>query len=153
MKTKTVAFVIGVFLLFVSCASGPEGIHNPENIQEEDLITLNVDHALNIERIDDTVVDWHSSRDYIIKLPSGVHTLYTRYQSGGLYTSQPAPVKAQFEQGNTYLLTHIRSTEYSAFSQFQLVSYHIYLYNDKKEGEEVTLKAGLFGNWNFKDMK
>ena len=130
MKIKTVAFVIGVLLL-VSCTSGPQ-IYNPENIQEEKLITIYVHRFLQVKRVDDIDVEWNSSREYTVRISPGEHTLYTKYDNGGWYAPIAMPVTAQFEQGNTYKLEYSQS--------WDRVSYHIYLYNEEKKGEEVTLK-------------
>jgi hypothetical protein len=133
MKIKTVAFVIGVVLLVVSCASAK--IHNPEDIPEEDLITVYVHRFLEVQQVDKTDVKWFSIAqfsEYTVKIPPGVHTLYTRYDNGAYATSMPMPITAQFEQGNTYILTYTQD--------WYRVSFHIYLYNGKKKGKEVTLK-------------
>jgi hypothetical protein len=136
MKIKTV-FVIAGVLLLISCASQPFdlGIHNPENIPEDELVTLYIHHNCRVQRVDNTLVDWLSGKynTKIIKIPPGQHTIFTRFDNGESYTRLYVPVTGQFEKGNAYLLSF-------ELARNMRVEFNFHLYNEKKETTNVTIK-------------
>jgi hypothetical protein len=148
MKIKTLALMAGsVLFLLASCASKPVhlGIYNPERIQEDDLVTLFVDRYIKVNAMDSIKVDWSENKysQRIIKIPPGAHTFSANFDDGNRFTWLPTWVTGLFEKGNTYLLKVVINKEKGG----NRVSFHIVLYNDNKEGDEVTLDlARLRGN-------
>ncbi|MDR0495882.1 MAG: hypothetical protein LBG95_09690 [Treponema sp.] len=137
MKTMSTTLIIGV-LLALSCASQPVDLNafNPENIPDNELVTVYVHGYCKVQNVDNIFVGRLPSegRYRIFKIPPGIHTFYTRFDNGNAATYLPVPVKAQFEKGNMYLLSNR-----VAFST-ETVTYHISLYNNRERGKEVTLE-------------
>jgi hypothetical protein len=137
-------FAVGVLVLLISCASTPNepinlGNYNPENVSEEDLVTLYIHRYCKVLQFDNKNVDWlPTTHKYkIAKIPSGIHTLHTKYDNGQYYSETPVPVMGNFEKGNTYLL----SFSADSVKLKLMVKFHIFLYNDEKIGTEVTIRG------------
>jgi hypothetical protein len=138
MKIKNITLITGVLLFILSCSSQPS-IYNPENIREDDLVTLYIDRYCKIQRVDNILADWlpSNNKTKIVKIPVGLHTFYARYDDGNAYTRYYAPLTAQFERGNTYLLNYSQALESNLGVS---VSFSINLYNNKKKGLQVSFK-------------
>lgn len=144
MKKNFALLLIAILIFTVSCASNPIdlGIHDPGNTPEEDLVTLYIDRWCKVDRIDNYLVDSlpdNHSKNKIIKLNPGVHTLFTDFKNGALFSfsSRSMPITAQFEKGNIYYLDHeIKMVQ----SRIYNITFHILLYNNGKKGKEVTDK-------------
>jgi hypothetical protein len=143
MRLKMLVYIVGVVALLLSCASQPVdiGVVNPENIQEEDLVTLHISRFIIVQKMDNTDVNWSKKfyKDRLVKIPSGRHAFEVTYNDGSSYTMFPTTVRGQFERGNTYLLNWeiIRSQ----------VSFHVFLYNNNQKGVEVGVTPNeLQGN-------
>ena len=139
MKKVTAAIFITVLILTVSCVSNPVdmGIHNPENIPEEDFVAFYSDGYCKIERIDNYEIDsWPADyhKDKMIKLTPGVHTIFSRFENGRAHTNLAMPVTAKFEKGNMYYMDYDIETDKLGSK----VIFQILLYNNKKKGKEVT---------------
>lgn len=140
MRVKLLMFMPAVVLVIMaSCASQPYnlGSHNPENLPEDDLVTLEVFYFIEVWSMDNKQVDWSkgSGSRQIVKIPSGMHTFNVTFNNGRYFTWLPSPVAAQLEKGNSYLLKCTMHKEKEGYRAM----YHIHLYNDNKEGDEVTL--------------
>ena len=143
IKFSALCFFYLLVLSFSSCASSSiinRGIINPDNLSEEDLITLYVDKFTFVNSINDINVNWKMAigplRDQIVKIPSGMYTFLVQYQSGEFHSVNEIPVTAQLESGNTYFM---RNKRHVIARNIHTVTYHIYLYNDNTLGEEVTI--------------
>jgi len=133
MKKNYAALIIVVLIFTISCASTVDlGTYNSVNNPEEDLVTLHISNRCYIERIDNYIVDKQTAlyNKKIVKLNPGVHTFFTKYKDFYSYTTSSIPVTAKLEKGNMYFL------DFDIYRQH--VSYHIFLYNKKKKGKEVT---------------
>jgi hypothetical protein len=126
-------------IFITSCASQPGIIYeyNPKNLPIEELVTLYIEPEITVKRINDKDVNWSgvSYRKKIVNIPSGINALLATFQSGSIFTLSPSIVLGEFEQGNTYLLksSYIKNKTGNPIG----VKYHFFLYNDKKEGEEI----------------
>ena len=135
MKIKTALFFIGTMLFVMSCASTPYdlGTHNPENIPEEDLVTVYIDNLCKVQRIDNLLLDIDNNKYQMVRIPPGLHTFYIRYGNVWVgFTQLYAPVVADLIKGNTYKL--------DASVTGRRVYYKILMYNDKKEGANIALQ-------------
>jgi hypothetical protein len=143
MKIRKLVFLaVSAMVLLVSCATTPHnlGIHNPDKIPEEDLVTLQVFPHIEVVSIDDHKVNWSEKfhRNQTVIIPSGGHTFRVAYNDGSMRSSSPMQVTGNFEKGNTYaLLCDIMG--YRA-------SLHIFTYNNQKIGDGVTLDMAARGN-------
>ena len=148
MKNNCIAFCILISLLLISCATSVtrEPI-NPNDLPEEELVTVVIHRNLFIQKFNNEDVDWPKSNFWFghiplnIKIPSGMHTFHVRYNDGKLYTDKYTPTSAILESGNTYLVIGEvqESKSFLNFSGFgPRVLYNIYKYNNKKIGEKVT---------------
>ena len=148
MKGRGRVFVVlAIMVAMVSCASQPVllGDHNPAGLPEDDLVTLNVFNFVSVYRVNDDMVDWpkNSMKQQVVKIPAGVNTFLVTANDGRFYTLFPMQVAGLFEKGNTYYLKCKANREKNGYR----ASFHIFLYNDNKEGKEVTLDlAKLRGN-------
>jgi hypothetical protein len=118
-----------------------QGIYNPTNVPEEDLSILYIHDYISVSQIDDAKVNWfvRGQEPQIVKIPSGLHSFSVSYHDGRSFTFIPMSVIGQFVKGNTYLLKGVING--------RKVDLHILLYNNKVEGEEVTLDINkLQGN-------
>jgi hypothetical protein len=140
---KNIVYTGMFFMLtLAACTSMPidRGIYNPQDVSEEDLSILYIHEYINVQQIDNTKVDWNRQirKPQIVKIPSGVHSFSVRYHDGRRFTFSMTTI-GQFEKGNTYLLKGVING--------RKVDLHILLYNNKVEGEEVTLDMNkLRGN-------
>jgi len=135
MRLKMSVCLVGVLSLLLSCASQPidKGAINPENVPEEDLVTVYINAYTVVDKVDNIEINWPWDFDKFrfVKISSGDHTFEVRFRSGSSYTMSPVSVPGRFERGNTYLLiSEIKGNR---------VSFHFYLYNDNQKGAEVTL--------------
>jgi hypothetical protein len=138
---KNIVYVVVFFILtLLSCTSIPvermpidRGAYNPTNVPEEDLSVLYIHGYIDVHQIDNAKVNWQvqGQEPQTVKIPSGVHSFSVSYYDGRRVTFLPMTVIGQFAKGNTYLLKGVINV--------QKVDLHILLYNDKVEGEEVTL--------------
>jgi hypothetical protein len=141
---KNIVHIVVLFVLtLAACTSMPidRGIYNPNDVSEEDLSILYIHEYIDVQQIDNTKVDWNRifREPQIIKISSGVHSFSVSYHDGLRFTFLPMTIMGQFEKGNTYILKGVING--------QKVDLHILLYNDKVEGEEVTLDMNkLRGN-------
>jgi len=153
MKIKTVITVIGALLFVVSCASQPVdlGAYNPDNLSEEDLVTLFIQEQVKVQQIDNEKVNWSvGDQQMMIKIPSGLHVFQVSYSNS---YGRPIAVMAEFKQGNAYLLSttqeNVRTVPMGngQTARISQISFHIYLYNEKTEGAEISLDINkLRGN-------
>jgi hypothetical protein len=134
MKKNMVYIVVFFISTLLSCTSVPidRGTYNPTNVQEEDMSILYIHDYINVQLMDNVKVNWHvqGQRPQIVKIPSGVHSFSASYHDGRRFTFFMTVI-GQFTKGNVYLLKGVING--------QKVDLHILLYNDKVEGEEVTL--------------
>jgi hypothetical protein len=142
MKNIQIIFMSSVLMLIlVSCVSIPKepvdrGIYNPNNVPENNLVTLYIHGYVNVAEMDNNRVSWwiegrNNHQQQIVKIQEGVHSFSVSYHDGNRYTLFPLTVIGQFNKGNSYLLKGIITG--------QRVIMRIVQYNDGKEGEEVTL--------------
>jgi hypothetical protein len=169
MKKVHTAIIITVLIFTVSCVINFKtvdlGTYNSINIPEEDLVTLYIEGDCQIERIDNYILvkptatpawmtEQNVNRDKkIVKLNPGRHTFFTKFNNGYSYTMYPTPVTAKFEKGNIYLMNY----EIKKVKSDLKVTFHIYIYNNGKKGEEVTgipmenlIEMNLFYSANVK---
>ncbi|MCL2440990.1 MAG: hypothetical protein FWD14_04565 [Treponema sp.] len=144
---KIIAMYLIVSLFFISCfTTYDRGIYNPYGLSEEDFIILHIDKTIIVEKMNNEIVNWvninvWSNQFQIVKISPGVHTFHAEYSYGGYYTRGASPVSGVFESGNNYLLIGKPNAAKT------IVSYHIYLYNDNKLGDEITdrrSREGIF---------
>jgi len=149
MKTNLFTFCIIISFLFISCGTSSitrEPI-NPNNLPEQELVTVVIHENLFIQKFDNEEVDWpktdfwRGSIPLNIKIPSGMHTFHVKYSDGRLYTNTYTEISAQMESGNTYLVigeVEEHKVHHSLPYKKHRVVYNIYKYNDKKMGDKVT---------------
>jgi len=140
MKIKMIIFISAVLLVLSSCASAPKSIYpiinNSGNISEEDFVDLHVFRYTAIQRIDNILLNWPAKKRHeIVRIPTGQHTFYVRYESGDYFTQYYLPVTGQFEKGNTYFL------KFSLNVKQWSVTYSFYLYNDRQQTTDITIKS------------
>ena len=137
MYTKISIIIIGTLILFNSCASQPVdiGLYNPNNLNEEELVSLVINRAIKVHKIDNEEVDWTIDKDKhrVIKIPSGEHTFSVSFLHYNYYTLIPERLNCQFERGNTYLLDFSIKQE----NRKSIVYFYIFLYNDNKRGAMI----------------
>jgi hypothetical protein len=136
-------------LVLISCVSTPKepvdrGIYNPDNVSENDLVTLYIHGYINVAEMDDNRVMWwiegrNNHQQQIVRISEGVHSFSVRYHDGDRFTILPLTAIGQFSKGNSYLLKGIIVGK--------KVIIQIVQYNDGIEGDEVTLDLNkLAGN-------
>jgi hypothetical protein len=151
MKIKEYVFVVGILMFFVSCVSQPIdwGIHNPNNLSEDDLITLFINPYVKVLRIDDDTVNWFGKENpekQIVRIPSGIHFFHVEHYNSLLKGAPAVVVAALFERGNDYLLGGKEDEmEFKMMdgktAKLKRFEFHIYLYNGGKEGKNVTINV------------
>jgi hypothetical protein len=128
--------------LCASCGSIPYnlGTYNFTNVPEEELATLYIHQNLYVQKIDDVEVPFYMTwGQQKARLPPGVHTFRVTYNDGSYGSIAPMTATGQFDAGKTYLL--------KGFVNGQWINLRVLRYDDKKEGEDVTLDMNkLRGN-------
>jgi len=148
MKANHITFIIIISFLLFSCVTSitREPI-NPNNLPEEELVTVVIHRNLFIQKFDNEDVDWpkvdwwwgHVPLN--IKIPSGMHTFHVRYSDGKMYTNSYTPISARLESGNIYLVIGEVQDSKSFLGISKIgprVVYNIYKYNNNKIGDKVT---------------
>jgi len=136
-------------LLIISCVSTTAtktvntrdfGVYNPSNVSEDQLCTIIIDQYVIINQFNEDKVNWNITfTEKTVNIPSGVHTFHVHYVSRQGMSASTTPVIGQLEKGNTYL---IKGTLVG-----QRIQYKIVLFNDRQEGEDVSLNVNrLQGN-------
>ena len=130
MKIKMIIFISAVLLALSSCASAPKSIYPIINNSEEDFVDLRVFRYTAIQRIDNILLNCPAKKRHeIVRIPTGQHTFYVRYESGDYYAQYYIPVTGQFEKGNTYFLK---------FSLKWSITYSFYLYEERQPTTDIT---------------
>jgi oxalate decarboxylase/phosphoglucose isomerase-like protein (cupin superfamily) len=81
MKIQKLVFLAAsAMILLLSCVTTPHnlGIHNPDNIPDEDMVTLYVFPHIEVMRIDDYRVNWSEEyhKNQTVIIPSGcIHSV------------------------------------------------------------------------------
>jgi hypothetical protein len=141
MKRKFYGVIVLAAGLFASCLTIDKGEFNPDNVPAENLATLYIERTVKVEKMDDVKVEWHSdfSATRIIRIPPGVHSFSTWYQSIYQYSLAPLTVIGTFERGRKYFLKSIINRN--------RVKMAIVRYDNHWAGEDVTLDVNkLWGN-------
>ncbi|MCL2186452.1 MAG: hypothetical protein FWB86_11485 [Treponema sp.] len=155
MKLNFYILALASLFLTLSCASTPidRGTINPENISEDDLVKIIINKDISVLKINENDVEFlnieksimygESRREQIIKIPPGFYIFHVKHSDGVSFPDRPIPVIAQLVKSNTYLLgweKQILSKRTPTSPERALLSIHIYLYNKKIKGEDVTIK-------------
>jgi hypothetical protein len=145
MKKMFYGVIVLAAGLFASCLSIPSdiGAFNPDNVPEENLATLYIGGAVYVEEMDNVEVDWRSRSIFadrrIIRIPPGVHSFSTSYQSVSQYSRGSITVIGTFESGRKYFLKSIINGN--------RVKMAIVRYDNLWDNEDVTLDLNkLRGN-------
>lgn len=108
-KVREVLFIALLCSVFASCATKIHEPFNPNNVPEEDLVSLTLAPNTNVSSIDgekENLSGYFSNHE--ILLPAGKHTLWLHYHASGYagmtYSTLPAPWTYVLKKGEKYKL-------------------------------------------------
>lgn len=133
---KKAIMILLAILLFYNCATPVKGVFNPNDLPEEDLILLEINSSIVLYEVNNSKLQpplISPMNPYVIKVSAGNNIFTVSYLSGTVHSAAPGMVSSILEAGNQYLLT----VKINDNKTFKTISYHIYKYNDNKQGEEI----------------
>ncbi|WP_020612669.1 hypothetical protein [Sediminispirochaeta bajacaliforniensis] len=114
-KVVQIFLGLSVVLLLVNCTSTPDypkvidrGEYNPDRVSSAELARLYIHNYIAVLKIDDADVDWNATEEdfarQVVRIPSGIHVLTVKYDTGKVFTMFPMKAIGKFDAGKDYML-------------------------------------------------